>query len=285
MDSQSPPPHSPQDTYRRALKAVLSHESVLRTREEALSMKGVGERIAGMIVKGNEEWNEGREKENLTQSHNGSGNVQVEGPVAAAVDVNVDYNDNVGDYDDDDDGSGSDDGSVSIAASSLVSSSERRSGRDASRAYVRDEGEPKYAVNLRRAVDEHAASLRCKVLSRSLVCFIDKREKEAKWMQSTLLQSGVKAEVRVLEIGDVTWVVRCELEDPDEAGKTWEYEYHMGHTIERKSILDLKESIMSKRFREQRLGLSRMRGKAYYLIEGVGSGMGHARDTVRLGGC
>jgi len=106
-----------------------------------------------------------------------------------------------------------------------------------------------------------------------VVAVIDQREKEGSWMAGWLNQhwskvEGMKAEVRTLEIGDITWFVRETLEG--DKGE-WEYDWYAGHVIEKKTVPDLAASIMGTRWMEQKLRLKMMRGRKYYLIEGVGS--------------
>ncbi|TFJ88283.1 hypothetical protein NSK_000632 [Nannochloropsis salina CCMP1776] len=130
-----------------------------------------------------------------------------------------------------------------------------------------------------------------------VVALLDRVEHENNpSIEATLLQAGIRCEVRVLRLADVLWVARRRAEgrlggdgggraaagiavDPGDAGglregghpTEEEEEIMLRYMIERKTVPDLASSIKDGRYREQKgrmLGVGREIDRAFYLVEG-----------------
>lgn len=111
-----------------------------------------------------------------------------------------------------------------------------------------------------------------RILNSSLevVLLIDVREKsrtgdERSFFVNKFTELGIRAEVRVLEVGDFMWIARPS-NDPS-------IEIVLDCIVERKKESDLRSSIVDGRFKEQKYRLKLSQQSIVYLVEGEGVGI------------
>lgn len=116
--------------------------------------------------------------------------------------------------------------------------------------------------------------------SLEVVLLIDVREKsrtgdERSFFVNKFIELGIRAEVRVLEVGDFMWIARPS-DDPS-------IEIVLDCIVERKKESDLRSSIVDGRFKEQKYRLKLSQQSIVYLVEGEGVGVSTVAPTTTNG--